>query len=330
MLTTTSEDISIMMNIRNTFLEMGAVPATRRRTLSEDSGLNVPRTSFTVSSRDADPGINCQGILTFNENLQEIVEWKSADASLCPTPWSSLCGDWGYQNELDCVVGEYEIVQSDPDTISHSVQVSTRKTKIAVLWDIENYENQQDVDVDATVGHFYPKAEWIQKKIYYKTKMSNEIEKHLVTDLGYDKQLCDESETTVEILIAADIFKTIGDNKNDHIVIVLIASGKKYDYIINVMQAYVHKIIRIAAPEQAAIAKYGKAVEKTVKKQLRWHENVLHTDSTRKLPNAFKRTSDPKFTHGKSRPVIDSFVDNGEQKSFLYASAKVQYQVWEI
>ena len=160
-----------MMNIRNTFLEMGAVPTTRRRTLSEDSGMNVPRTSLAVSARDADPGINCQGTLIFNENLQEIVEWKSADASLCPTPWSSLCGDWGYQKELDCVVGEYEIIQFDPDTISHSAQVSTPKTQIVVMWDIENYEIQQEFDVGATIEHFYPEADWIQKKIYYKTKM---------------------------------------------------------------------------------------------------------------------------------------------------------------
>ncbi len=52
-----------------------------------------------VVSLDADAGARTHRLI-FASGFSESLEACGTEPSACPTPWSSLCGDWGYQGEV--------------------------------------------------------------------------------------------------------------------------------------------------------------------------------------------------------------------------------------
>ena len=107
-------DASVEFSVRNTFLELVAVSgggASQRKTRSESprtrmSGLPchaiTERPCSVALEADAAPSdvdADCFAHrLIFSGGLGETLEFSGAESSPCPTPWSSQCGDWGYQD----------------------------------------------------------------------------------------------------------------------------------------------------------------------------------------------------------------------------------------
>ena len=109
-------DALTVLTVRNTFLELlvvGGGDARQRKARSEGpqtGNSSSPRRaliqrphSIALGSEAASSNANedCRAHhLIFPAGASDSLEVSGVEPSFCPTPWSSQCGDWGYQDDV--------------------------------------------------------------------------------------------------------------------------------------------------------------------------------------------------------------------------------------
>ena len=130
-------DALIVLAVRHTFPELLTArggDANQRKTRSEGPQArmsSLPRRALeadvVVSDAEAD---RCTHHVIFADGLGNSLEASGAEPSACPTPWSSLCGDWGYQGD----VSQFETSPVQTSCLVCARSVIERSTEAVAPW----------------------------------------------------------------------------------------------------------------------------------------------------------------------------------------------------
>ena len=149
-----------MLTARNTFLELPTSRvsgASMRKTRSEGPQarmISLPR--HVLGSRVGHPDDDanfCTRHSIFDDCLGRSVEASDAEPIACPTPWSSLCGDWGYQGDawqLELTTVETACPICNQVVIGGSTEAGTPWSGVRGVWD---YQSAPSFELEAVPGH---------------------------------------------------------------------------------------------------------------------------------------------------------------------------------
>ena len=167
-------DASTVLAVRHTFLQLlpsRGGDASLRKTRSEDPQARMPSLprhalEAEVVSSDAEAN-RCTHHMILAYGLGHSLEAGGAEPSACSTPWSSLCGDWGYQGdvsqfeatpvETSCLTCAQIVIEGSTEAVASGSSVcGNGDYQPAPLFELETAPEPGDVGKTLTALDGYP------------------------------------------------------------------------------------------------------------------------------------------------------------------------------